>query len=72
MPGVFKRGSYRGSPQPLTIRLTRLKAELSREEAAKLAGVSFTAWSRYESGSRRMPFKTWTAFLEAAQVKPVK
>jgi transcriptional regulator with XRE-family HTH domain len=72
MPGVFPRKAYRGSPESLTIRLTRLKAGLSREEAAKLAGVSFTAWSRYEAGSRRMPFKYWQAFLEAAQVKPVK
>ena len=37
------------------IRDRRLALKLSQQEAADLAGIHFSEWSRFESGSRKNP-----------------
>ena len=72
MAGIFPSKAYRGSPEPLTIKLTRVKAGLTQREAAIKAAISGESWPRYEQGKRRMPVAVWQRFLEATGLKPVK
>jgi DNA-binding XRE family transcriptional regulator len=72
MAGLFKRTAYRGSPEPLTIKLTRVKAGLTQREAAGKAGISVESWPRYERGERRMPAEAWRTFLQNSGAKVVK
>ena len=72
MAGIYPRKAYRGSPEPLTIKLTPVKAGLTQVQASAKAGVSKESWPRYEQGKRKMPFAVWQRFLEATGLKPVK
>ena len=72
MAGVMKKSAYRGSPDPMTLKLTRIRAGLTQRQAAALAGVSIDSWPRYERGERKCPTATWRAFLEASGAKVVK
>ena len=53
MAGIFRKSAYRGSPDPMTIKLTRIRAGLTHRQAAALAGVSIDSWPRYERGERK-------------------
>lgn len=72
MAGIFRKSAYRGSPEPMTIKLTRVKAGLTQAQAAALAGVSKESWPRYERGERKMPFASWQRFLAESKAKVVK
>ena len=72
MAGIFRKSAYKGSPDPMTIKLTRVRAGLIQKEAAALAGISVESWPRYERGERRMPAEAWRTFLKNSGAKIVK
>ena len=72
MAGILPKSAYRGSPQPMTIKLTRVRAGLTQRQAAAAAGISVESWPRYERGERRMPASVWRAFLSASKAKIVR
>ena len=69
MAGIFRKSAYKGSPDPMTLKLTRIRAGLTQRQAAALAGISVESWPRYERGERRMPAETWRTFLQNSGAK---
>ena len=72
MAGIFRKSAYKGSPDPMTLKLTRIRAGLTQRQSAGLAGISVESWPRYERGERRMPAEAWRTFLANSGAKVVK
>ena len=51
-----------GNPTAAEIKQRRLKAGLSRKEAAELLGVSYRTWQDYELSVNRMRSAMWELF----------
>lgn len=58
------------SPAPDTIREARHNAGLTQPQAAKVVGVHWTTWQRWELGTRKMPQSAWELFGLKAPPKP--
>jgi hypothetical protein len=53
-------------PAPEEIRAARIRLNLTKAQAAELAGLPLeTTWHRYETGYYRMPLNAWTRFQSA-------
>lgn len=59
------------NPTPEEIQIARIKANIDKETAAVLCGVTLRAWQLWESGKRRMQVATWELFLIKTNNHPI-
>ncbi len=58
-------------PTPEEIQIIRIKANIDKETAADLCGVTLRAWQFWESGKRKMPSATWELLLIKTNNHPI-
>jgi DNA-binding XRE family transcriptional regulator len=56
-------------PTPDEIRMARLKAELTQEQAAEVIGIKRIAWNRYENGHTAIPPALWELWLHKTGIR---
>lgn len=61
---------YLPSPDPETIKATRIKHGLATYQAANLLNITPSVWSNYERGEQAMPPFNWSLFLNALGETP--